>query len=461
MFCRKCGCQMDDDVRFCPQCGTEVNADEPDSLSSKSSYTVDNQIQFEGLNEPETSKVENVTIETDKEEKTSTAEQDEKINWKELLTVENIERFAPLAALLPIATALVCVVLSGIIFGTIGKIPILNKVFTILFTVLKLLFVLATVGATGGLVYTIINKKYVSIANAWIAPFATFLSFFSCLGIVAKWNAIAWVFGVVAVLLGLEMLARVTIAELPITSDINPLAGIKTYKKYYADYKEKYPSTKDLEKAGIKDAENSTFDGSGIELFGYTLLTIVVCAITCGVAAPWMICKLYKWKINHTIINGKRLEFTGNGGSLLGSWILWEILTAITCGIYGFFLHVALRKWELKHTYIDGEPISVNGKESYFDGNSFEYFGYGIISTCLLIITCGLAYPWVMVMLQKWDTKHQVINNRRLAFSGSGLGFLGEFIIIFVLSIITLGIYAPWGVVRMNKYIIRNTDFVA
>lgn len=173
-----------------------------------------------------------------------------------------------------------------------------------------------------------------------------------------------------------------------------------------------------------------------------------------------MICKIYKWRLSHTVINGKRLTFTGSGGSLLGHWILWEILTVITCGIYGLFVHVALRKWELQHTYIDGEPIVANGNESYFDGGSMAYVGYSLLGGLLLAVTCGLAYPWVMAMIQKWDTKHQVINRRRLEFSGSGLGFLGEYLIILIFTVITCGIYAPWGTVRMNKYIISHTDFV-
>ena len=137
------------------------------------------------------------------------------------------------------------------------------------------------------------------------------------------------------------------------------------------------------------------------------------------------------------------------------------LLTIVTCGIYGFFLMVSLRKWELSHTYIEGEHIVANGNESYFDGNSFTYFGYSLLSGILLLVTCGLAYPWVMAMMQKWDTKHQVINNRRLSFDGSGMGFLGEFLIIAFFTLITCGLYSSWGVVRMNKYIIRHTNFVS
>lgn len=216
---------------------------------------------------------------------------------------------------------------------------------------------------------------------------------------------------------------------------------------------------KELEKSSQNYLADSYFDGKGIELFGYQLLTILISILTCGIAAPWMVCVLQRWKMSHTVINGKRLTFNGTGGSLLGHWILWEILTIIICGIYAFFSHVALRKWEMSHTFIEGESIIPNEKSSYFDGDSFAYFGYGLLSVLLLFITCGIAYPWVMSMLQSWDVKHQVINNRRLVFDGTGLGFLGEYIIIALLTLITCGIYGSWGVVRMHKYITRHTNF--
>ena len=430
MFCRKCGYQLGDDAKFCPGCGQKVI--------------------YEGATENE----ENKDVIND------ASHIQEKINWKDFLTMDNLEKFAPIAALIPLAMAVVCCVLGGILFGTVGRIAIGNTVCKVLFFIIKAVFILATAGATAGLVYVIVNKKDPSLVSAWITPFGTLLATISCLGIALGWGAVSWIFGIFAVVLGIEFMARIVIAGMPIESPVNFGAAFNTYKMYYDDYRAKYPTTKDLEKAGIVDPENSKFDGSGIELLGYTILSAIVCTITCGIAAPWMICKIYKWRVSHTVINGKRLTFTGNGGSLLGHWILWEILTIVTCGIYAFFLHVALRKWTMSHTYIEGEPILANGNESYFDGGSFAYFGYSLLSGLLLAITCGLSYPWVMAMLQKWDTKHQVINGRRLAFSGSGLGFLGEYLIIFILSVVTCGIYAPWGIVRMNKYIVKHTDFI-
>ena len=39
-----------------------------------------------------------------------------------------------------------------------------------------------------------------------------------------------------------------------------------------------------------------------------------------------------------------------------------------------------------------------------FDGGSMAYVGYSLLGGLLLAVTCGLAYPWVMAMIQKWDT---------------------------------------------------------
>lgn len=451
MFCSKCGHQLDDGAKFCSVCGQPVaeKGQEANYKEETDGSTIHESVQQE-------SQQQQLSYATGSGSSQEASGEDEKINWKEYLTMENLERFAPFAALMPLGLW----VITGILGGVFGAVPGVGVVFRVIVAILKILFVIVTIGATVGLVYIAVKKKDMIKVYTWFAPVGTFLAALSCLGIALGWGAVAWICGLVSVILGLEFLSRIVIGNQPMDSPFNPSEAVSSYKKYYRDYKAKYATTKELERSGIVDPENSQFDGAGLELLGYTLLLILVSGITCGIAAPWMICKIYRWRVSHTVINGKRLVFTGTGASLLGHWILWEILSVVTCGIYAFFAHVALRKWELNHTFIEGEPITENGNESYFDGGSFAYFGYGFMGGLLLLITCGLAYPWVMAMLQKWDTKHQVINRRRLTFSGTGLGFLGEYFIILLLSLITCGIYAPWGNVRMNKYIVRHTDFV-
>ncbi|MBU1033700.1 DUF898 domain-containing protein [Patescibacteria group bacterium] len=96
--------------------------------------------------------------------------------------------------------------------------------------------------------------------------------------------------------------------------------------------------------------ENSYFDGGLLQLIGWSLLGMIITSLTLGICYPWALCMVYKWQIDHTVIEGKRLEFTGSAWSLFGQWIKWFLLTIITLGIYGFWLGIALEKWKVENT---------------------------------------------------------------------------------------------------------------
>lgn len=427
MFCSQCGNELPDGSNFCPECGARI-----ENFESETVFTEN----FENV-------------------KSS----DEKFNWREFLTMDNIERFAPVAAFLPLIMALVTGVLGNFLLLAAGRTPIVGILVKLLVFLLKLVFVLAPFAAVAGLIYVLIYNKHKSNAYSWITVGGVGIAAVSCLCIAFKLRAPGLFLGLIAFVMGLEFLARIVIAGQPIDTRIDPAETIAIYKSFYNIYREKYPSTKDMNPSGVVDLETSYFDGTGLGLFGYWLLAGLVTMVTCGLAAPWMICMVYRWQKSHTVIGGRRLTFTGTGGSLFLHWLLWEILTCITCGIFGFFMYVRVRKWMLNRIFIDGEPIVSNGEESFFDGGTLAYIGYSILGTLMLLLTCFLSYPWVCAMLYRWDTSHQVINRRRLVFKGSGMGFLLEFLLVFILSLITCGLYLPWGAVRIQRYLVRYTDF--
>lgn len=94
----------------------------------------------------------------------------------------------------------------------------------------------------------------------------------------------------------------------------------------------------------------SYFDGGLLSLIGWSLLGGFITLVTFGICYPWALCLVYGWKVNHTVIEGKRLHFNGTALSLFGNWIKWLILCFITFGIYGFWLGIALEKWKVKNT---------------------------------------------------------------------------------------------------------------
>lgn len=94
----------------------------------------------------------------------------------------------------------------------------------------------------------------------------------------------------------------------------------------------------------------SRFDGGLLSFIGHSILAGLITFFTLGICAPWGIVLMYRWKINHTVIDGRRLQFNGTALGLFAHWIKWFLLSIITLGIYSFWLHIKLEQWKVKHT---------------------------------------------------------------------------------------------------------------
>ncbi|MBD8071164.1 DUF898 family protein [Bacillus sp. PS06] len=94
----------------------------------------------------------------------------------------------------------------------------------------------------------------------------------------------------------------------------------------------------------------SYFDGGLLQLIGWSILGWLVTICSFGILYPWSLTMIYGWKINHTVVEGRRLKFNGSAIGLFGNWIKWWLLCIITLGIYTFWLYIALEKWKAKHT---------------------------------------------------------------------------------------------------------------
>lgn len=103
--------------------------------------------------------------------------------------------------------------------------------------------------------------------------------------------------------------------------------------------------------------------------------------------------------------------------------------------------------------------MEVQRLESKFTGGILGYFGMCIISAALILVTFGLAMPWVICLWMEWYAKHTVIDGKRLVFSGTGLSLFGNYIKWWFLTIITLGIYGYWLCIKIAQWIVKNTHF--
>lgn len=101
----------------------------------------------------------------------------------------------------------------------------------------------------------------------------------------------------------------------------------------------------------MNNPSRSYFDGSLITYIAWIIFGAFITFFSLGLAYPWAVTNIYRWEINHTVVDGRRLYFTGSGLGLFGQWIKWWFLIIITFGIYGFWIHIKLLQWKTKHTH--------------------------------------------------------------------------------------------------------------
>ncbi|WP_373288859.1 DUF898 family protein [Microlunatus endophyticus] len=68
-----------------------------------------------------------------------------------------------------------------------------------------------------------------------------------------------------------------------------------------------------------------------------------------GSPIPGPFCMRHRWKSQHTLVFGRRVQFTGTGIGLFGSWIKWFLLCIITIGIYSSWVAPRLTRWITEH----------------------------------------------------------------------------------------------------------------
>ena len=94
----------------------------------------------------------------------------------------------------------------------------------------------------------------------------------------------------------------------------------------------------------------SFFDGKALARIGVHILAGLLILITLGFGTVWAICKVYRWDISHTVIQGHRLKFVGKPGKLFGRYLLWLLLIPLTLGIILIYIQIFIKRWLTKNT---------------------------------------------------------------------------------------------------------------
>ena len=90
--------------------------------------------------------------------------------------------------------------------------------------------------------------------------------------------------------------------------------------------------------------------------------------------------------------------------------------------------------------------------DSKFDGSLFGLFGHRFGCFLVTVLTLGLAYPWAVCHMLRWETMHTIIDGHRLTFDGKAIQLFGSWIKWLLLTIITVGIYGLWLGLKMKEW---------
>jgi uncharacterized membrane protein YjgN (DUF898 family) len=94
------------------------------------------------------------------------------------------------------------------------------------------------------------------------------------------------------------------------------------------------------------------FDGGAGSYLGVSIVSFLITALSLGLLFPLAYVRRLRWRIDHTLIEGRRMRFTGTGRGLFGFWLRCWILMVITLGIYGFWVRPQLERWACDHTVL-------------------------------------------------------------------------------------------------------------
>lgn len=199
-----------------------------------------------------------------------------------------------------------------------------------------------------------------------------------------------------------------------------------------------------------------SFDGGAATFWGTALLGLLITVVTLGICYPFALVLLERWRAKHTFVEGRQLQFTGRAWGLFGRWVLWLFLIVITLGIYSFWVVPRLTRWrvEQRTRLPEGYPGRFR-----FDGGAASYWGTALLGLVITVVTLGICYPFALVLLQRWRSKHTYIDGRQLEFIGSAWGLFGRWIVWLLLIVVTLGIYSFWVIPRVTKWKVEHQRF--
>lgn len=208
------------------------------------------------------------------------------------------------------------------------------------------------------------------------------------------------------------------------------------------------------------------FHGKGWEYFKLIFANLLLTIITLGLYAFWGKTKVRQYMWGNTEVLGQPLEYTGTGKELfisflivmpffLGGMFAFQYAVMQLAGSPLFFVALAAFYLALLFLWLFASYRALRyrltrtrwrGIRGNLSGSATAYAFVGMGYLLLVMITLGLATPWMSERLANMQMNNVWFGNRRLSFNGPAKELVKSFLImllgIFVILAVCFGVIA-------------------
>lgn len=199
----------------------------------------------------------------------------------------------------------------------------------------------------------------------------------------------------------------------------------------------------------------------GMDALGLSLTNKFLVSITCGIA--WLLgipeSRWIVFKTTHTTRDGETFRYKSTWQEGLANGVVNFLLRVVTLGFAGAWIFCRNERFRLAHT------TTAEGHRMHFTGQGIEIFLLRLLTPAVVLLTLGLAWPWLVVIKHRWLHAHTVIEDPRapngqycLRFDAGGISYFVEFVVSMLLTVLTLGLYSPWAVASYQRFVWSSTS---
>lgn len=163
------------------------------------------------------------------------------------------------------------------------------------------------------------------------------------------------------------------------------------------------------------------------------------------------------------------IVFTGKASEYFGIWIVNLLLSILTLGIYSAWAKVRRKKYFLNNTLIDGVGFDYHASPmAILKGRMIAVAllvlyqvlaGFSPIMAAILFLVFLAALPWIIVRGLAFNARNSSHRGLRFDFDGKYGQAALTFIVYPLLILVTLGLALPFVLQRVNKFIFSHHKF--